>query len=83
MPNLYGKEFVFLFDDSGSMRNTDQGARMSRWLELKEFAGSKLTYNSRCDRTKLCVRPGWSRCLLFKQTQGRTCQTHQPATASV
>ncbi|KAI8906790.1 hypothetical protein EDD86DRAFT_248375 [Gorgonomyces haynaldii] len=34
MPNLYGKEFVFLFDDSGSMRNTDNGAKMTNAIAL-------------------------------------------------
>jgi hypothetical protein len=38
MPNIVGKEFVFLFDDSGSMRNVDPGATISRWQELREFA---------------------------------------------
>jgi hypothetical protein len=38
LPNLYQKEFVFLFDDSGSMRNTDNGSTDSRWKELKYLA---------------------------------------------
>jgi hypothetical protein len=50
MPNLYGKEFVFLFDDSGSMRNTDPGAQMSRWMELKEYAASAIALSSAFDQ---------------------------------
>ena len=49
LPNLYGKEFVFLFDDSGSMRNTDEGATISRWLELKEFAANAIALGSAFD----------------------------------
>ena len=49
MPNLYGKEFVFLFDDSGSMRNTDRGATMSRWNELKHFAANAIALASAFD----------------------------------
>lgn len=49
MPNLVNKEFVFLFDDSGSMRNTDRGATMSRWLELKEFAKYAIALSSAFD----------------------------------
>ena len=49
MPNLYGKEFVFLFDDSGSMRNTDSGATMSRWNELKQFSSNAIALASAFD----------------------------------
>jgi hypothetical protein len=54
MPNLIGKEFVFLFDDSGSMRNVDQGAQMSRWMELQEFASSLFLIRI-CDSSGYCI----------------------------
>jgi hypothetical protein len=49
MPNIYGKEFVFLFDDSGSMRNKDKGASINRWVELKEFARYAISMSSAFD----------------------------------
>jgi hypothetical protein len=47
MPNLVGKEFIFLLDDSGSMRNVDNGATMTRWQELREFASMFLSHRLR------------------------------------
>jgi hypothetical protein len=49
MPLLYGREFVFLFDDSGSMRNTDRGYPVSRWMELKQFAAQAIALSSAFD----------------------------------
>jgi hypothetical protein len=57
MAFLYGREFIFLFDDSGlnsyinfrSMRNTDAGSRESRWLELKSFAAQAIALSSAFD----------------------------------
>ena len=50
IPNMYGKEFVFLFDDSGSMRNTDAGCQGSRWIELKKFAAYCIAFSSAFDQ---------------------------------
>jgi hypothetical protein len=50
MPFLFGKEFIFLFDDSGSMRNTDSGSHQTRWNELKQFAAQAIALSSAFDQ---------------------------------